>query len=188
VTSYWRRAAASVALLVGGAALGRLTAPHAVAAAAGTDAQVASANAVPGNPAAPTRADSTARPARGLSDTLPVHGEPTARLASRQESDVATIADANDAMRLLTRAQRDYQRAAAWLSEHDSTATTGTPQTLRARLAALDEVLPKLGEALHEAPQDPVINQYYLTASDVRESTLRQLGRALPVGVRLNGY
>jgi hypothetical protein len=59
---------------------------------------------------------------------------------------------------------------------------------LRARLAALDEVMPKVREALYEAPQDPMLNQYYLTTYEARESTLRQLARALPVGMRLNGF
>jgi hypothetical protein len=92
-------------------------------------------------------------------------------------------------MAVLAQAQRDYQRAAAWLSVHDTTmADPGAPEALRARLAALDGVMPTVREALREAPQDPVLNQVYLTAYDVRESTLRQLGRALPVGVRLEGY
>jgi hypothetical protein len=116
-----------------------------------------------------------------------VYGEPTARLASRVDEPVG-FRSVQEAMQTLTRAQREYQRAGAWLADHDSSAVTGNPKTLRARLAALDEVLPKFREALYEAPQDPVLNQYYLTAADVRASTLRQLGRALPVGVRLNGY
>jgi hypothetical protein len=34
---------------------------------------------------------------------------------------------------------------------------------------------------LFEAPQDPVLNQYYLAAYTAREATLRQLGESLPV-------
>jgi hypothetical protein len=98
------------------------------------------------------------------------------------------FATVEQASAVLTRAQRDYQRAAAFLAEHDSTTAVGSSEVLRARLAALDDVMPRVREALNEAPQDPVLNQVYLSAFDVRESTLRQLGRALPVGARVNGY
>lgn len=94
----------------------------------------------------------------------------------------------DEASQVLSQAQRDYQRAAAFLAEHDSTAVVGSSDVLRARLAALDDVMPRVREALNEVPQDPVLNQVYLTTYDVRESTLRQLGRTLPVGARVNGY
>lgn len=176
--TFLRRAAASVALLVGGAALGRVTAPAAGASSAPPATQVASAERETPAPAAmPT---SNVRPvSQGLSDSLPVWGEAGGR---------AGFGTVSDAMKALERAQREYQRAAAYLAEHDTGSVAGSPQILRARLAALDEVMPKVREALYEAPQDPVLNQYYMTTADVRESTLRQLGRALPVGVSLNGY
>ena len=100
----------------------------------------------------------------------------------------STFASVDQAAAVLTRAQRDYQRAAAFLAEHDSTSAVGSSEVLQARLAALDDMMPRVREALNEAPQDPVLNQVYLSAYDVRESTLRQLGRALPVGARVNGY
>ena len=100
----------------------------------------------------------------------------------------STFASVDQATAVLTQAQRDYQRAAAFLAEHDSTSAVGSSEVLRARLAALDDVMPRVREALNEAPQDPVLNQVYLSAYDVRESTLRQLGRTLPVGARVNGY
>jgi hypothetical protein len=92
-------------------------------------------------------------------------------------------------MRTLARAQREYQRAAAWLAANDSAgASAREPEALRTRLAALDEVMPHVRQALNAAPQDPVLNDYYAATYDARESTLRQLGRALPVGEKLNGY
>ena len=100
----------------------------------------------------------------------------------------STFASVDQASAVLARAQRDYQRAAAFLAEHDSTSAVGSSDVLRARLAALDDMMPRVREALNEAPQDPVLNQVYLSTYDVRESTLRQLGRALPVGARVNGY
>jgi hypothetical protein len=107
-------------------------------------------------------------------------------VADAGERGFRSVAEATGA---LVRAQRDYQRAAAWLAVHDTTgAEPGAPDALRARLAALDEVMPSVRQALREAPQDPVLNQVYLTTYDVRENTLRQLSRAMPVGVRLEGY
>ncbi|GLC26755.1 hypothetical protein [Roseisolibacter agri] len=100
----------------------------------------------------------------------------------------SSFASVDEASQVLARAQRDYQRAAVFLAEHDSSAAVGSSDVLRARLAALDDMMPRVREALNEAPQDPVLNQVYLTTYDVRESTLRQLGRTLPVGARVNGY
>ncbi len=190
------RAAASLALLVGGAAVGRLTAPGVQTAESRQRADVAAAS--PTTSASATGASATAEvraasdrgaatdasvrlAANGLSDTLPVYGEPAA-------GSMRAFASVADAMQALQQAQRDYQRAATYLDDHDDATSPAAPQLLRARLAALDEVMPKVREALYDAPQDPVLTQYYLTTADVRESTLRQLGRALPVGMRLNGY
>jgi hypothetical protein len=63
-----------------------------------------------------------------------------------------------------------------------------SPDTYRTRLAALDNVMTEMRSALHEAPQDPVINQYYLATVGAREATLRQLGTTLPAGARLNRF
>lgn len=208
-STMWRRAAASVALLVGGGAVGRATAPQVASVAAPTSAsasQVAAAsNALPNatpkatNDSVPNAAPNArqaevpnapatiaSRPTSvGLSDTLPVFGEPSARLASNAPTSFRSV---NEAVQYLNRAQRDYQRAASYLAEHDSGVVSGSPQVLTARLAAFDEVMPKVAEALREAPQDPVLNQFYLNTVDVRASTMRQLGRALPVGSKLTGY
>jgi hypothetical protein len=63
------------------------------------------------------------------------------------------------------------------------------PSQYRTRLAALDNVMAEIRGALKEAPQDPVINQYYLQTVGAREATLRQLGTTLrPAGVSLNRF
>ena len=94
-----------------------------------------------------------------------------------------------EAMAVLAAAQADYQRAATYLLAHDSTARDeNAPQIYRARLAALDGMAAVSRAALREAPQDPVINQYYLSTSGAREVTLRQLGASLPAGTRLASY
>ena len=131
-----------------------------------------------GHPALPTgQAESIATPGSfdGQRLTLPTGGAPG----------FASVTEASSA---LARAQRDYQRAAAFLAEHDTTALVGGSDALRARLAALDEVIPRVQQALYDAPQDPVLSQYYQATYEARETTLRQLGRALPMGVRLTGY
>jgi hypothetical protein len=119
----------------------------------------------------------------GREDARPSEGMLVSNVGERG---FRTVGEASAA---LVRAQRDYQRAAAWLAVHDTTgAEPGAPDALRARLAALDEVMPSVRQALRDAPQDPVLNHVYLTTYDVRENTIRALGRAMPVGVRLEGY
>jgi hypothetical protein len=104
------------------------------------------------------------------------------------QANASPFASVNDATAALARAQHEYQRAAAFLAEHDTTALVGGSDALRARLAALDEVIPRVQQALYDAPQDPVLSQYYEATYQARETTIRQLGRSLPVGVRLTGY
>lgn len=195
--SGWRRprslarVAAAAALLVGGAGLGRLSAeiPLPGRAESSADApglltgtsgagEAAFAAAGAGTSVEPGAGDAAS--ARGR-EVLTMDG--TILLVS--DAPFASVAEAG---RVLARAQRDYQRAAAYLAEHDSSAAVGDTRVLRARLAALEAMMPQVREALAETPQDPVLNQVYLTTYDVRESTLRQLGRVLPVGAQLNGY
>ena len=59
---------------------------------------------------------------------------------------------------------------------------------MRTRLAALDRARDVMGEALNEAPYDPVINGYYLTTLGQREATIRQLNTVLPASMRMTSY
>ncbi len=88
-------------------------------------------------------------------------------------------ASMEDASRALERAQQEYQRASMWLVNNDT--TVNAQAVYRARLAALDQMMTASRAGLYEAPQDPVLNQYYLAAYTAREATLRQLGASLPV-------
>lgn len=81
-----------------------------------------------------------------------------------------------------------YERAAAFLAQHDGAAGAGNPVAYRSRLAALDQVLSTTRQAMREAPHDPVINEYYLTTIGQREATLRQLNTALPASLRLDSF
>lgn len=87
---------------------------------------------------------------------------------------------------VLTRAQRDYERASLWLAANDT--ATHDSDVYRARLAALDQMMAASRAALREAPQDPVLNQYFLAAYTAREATLQALGGALPVDKTIERY
>lgn len=132
----WLRVAATLALVAGSAAAGRVS--------AGTDALPMGTVAV-------------------VADT-------------NTENDFESVADAS---MVLERAQRDYERASLWLASHDTTVNAQT--VYKARLAALEQMMLASRDGLYAAPQDPLLNQYYLAAYTAREATLRQLGASLSV-------
>ena len=139
------RIAAGLALIVGGGAVGRMTAPE-----------------------------------------LPGY-DPTSIAAA---APVASYRSPDDAVRALTVAQQQYQSAAAFLASQDTTSRfIGlNRETYEARLAALDEIAALTRAALYRAPQDPMLNQYYLTTLGAREATLRELGASMPDTRRLERY
>jgi hypothetical protein len=112
--------------------------------------------------------------------------------AEQGESNVSTnaaIKSPDEAWEVLNRSGAEYQRASAYLSSTGNVQTMPTePAQYRTRLAALDNVMQEMRGALKEAPQDPVINQYYRATVGVREATLRQLGTTLPAGAKLNRF
>ena len=88
-----------------------------------------------------------------------------------------------------TQSQTTYQTATAYLAQHDTVGqATESPSAMRARLAALDRARDVMGEALNEAPYDPVINGYYLTTQSQREATMRQLNTVMPASMRIGSY
>ncbi|MCE9601329.1 MAG: hypothetical protein K8S21_03830 [Gemmatimonadetes bacterium] len=150
-TQVWMmRAAAGLALVVGGAFVGRVTAGVPV----GT----------------------------GSFGNVPVEGRPLAAAPA--------FRSANDAMQVLTSAQQQYQDAAAFLASQDTSSRfVGMNQDLyQTRLDALDEIAAATRSALYRAPQDPMLNQYYLTTLGAREATLRQIGATMPATRRLERY
>jgi len=96
----------------------------------------------------------------------------------------------DEALRVLTAAQQQYQSAAAFLAAQDTTSRFigMNEDSYQARLAALDEIAAATRAALYRAPQDPMLNQYYLTTIGAREATLRQIGASLPDSRRLERY
>lgn len=137
------RIAAGFALLFGGAAVGRVTAPD----APGFDPMMASAP-------------------------------------------VANYGSPDEAIRALNVAQQQYSAAAAFLASQDTSSRfIGLNRdTYEARLAALDEIAALTRAALYRAPQDPMLNQYYLTTLGAREATLREIGAVMPDTRRLERY
>jgi hypothetical protein len=107
---------------------------------------------------------------------------PVASLPAFQSSD--------EAIRVLTSAQQQYQQAAAFLAAQDTSSRfIGMNQdAYQTRLAALDEIAAAARTALYRTPQDPMLNQYYLTTLGAREATLRQIGATLPASRRLERY
>lgn len=178
-SSRWMQAAAAFTLAIGGAAVGRVTAGAPLIPL--TQTASVSANAVSPNDGAsvaPTPVSATQQdPAAGA--------EEGASLASGS----APYNSPDAAWDALNRAGAEYQRASAYLSSSGATQPMPTePAQYRTRLAALDNVMQEMRGALKEAPQDPVINQYYRATVGVREATLRQLGTTLPAGAKLNRF
>jgi hypothetical protein len=85
--------------------------------------------------------------------------------------------------------QAVYQTATAYLAQQDtSTIAVDSPAAIRTRLAALDRATQAIGQALNDAPYDPVINGYYLSTLGQREATLRQLNTVMPASMRVTTY
>jgi hypothetical protein len=126
----------------------------------------------------------TAMP-RGLTEAG-VAGVPT--VANRDDS-MPIFHSAAEALATLNRAELEYRHATAYLvAQEPDTTTTDLRDAYRARLQALDEVAQTTRAALQEAPNDPVLNEYYLSTVGARSATLRQLNGALPVGMKLERY
>jgi hypothetical protein len=98
----------------------------------------------------------------------------------------STFTSAADAQAAMVRAQALYESAAGWLAVNDT--APHSSDVYRTRLAALDDMVAASREALRSAPQDPVLNQYFLSASSAREATIRQLGGVLPAMQSIDSY
>ena len=102
----------------------------------------------------------------------------------------AQYSNPSEALQALTVAQQQYQSAAAFLAAQDTNSRfVGMNQErYRARLDALDEIAATTRAALYRAPQDPMLNQYYLTTLGAREATLREIGATMPDTRRMERY
>ena len=117
-----------------------------------------------------------------ISDSTGSHGS-SVRIGGKPVSSTAS------ARKTLVQSQANYEQAAAFLAASDSEAPhVGDPATYRDRLTGLDDLTAASLNALKDAPQDPLLNQYFLSVAAAREATLQQLGNALPVGATLTSF
>lgn len=129
----------------------------------------AGADALPGLPGTP--ADPARRVAAILADSAPLPGS------------------SDEAMAVLSRAERDYRMATAFLASSAAPELgVDRPEVYQRRLAVMDEVASLTRAALAESPHDQVLNQYYLASLGAREATLRSLATALPTDARLSRF
>ena len=106
----------------------------------------------------------------------------TAALVS---NDTVPFGSTTEALQVLDRASSDYQRAIAYLAVNDSSTVPmrgrDAATVYQARLDALDRAAAQVRAALYRAPQDQVLNNYYMSTMGVRDYTLRQIREAVPV-------
>lgn len=81
---------------------------------------------------------------------------------------------AEEAAALLAAAEADYFRA---VSDYAALADGMEAVDPINRLAALEGILLTTGAALREAPADPVINNYHMTALGMRDALMRQISQ-----------
>jgi hypothetical protein len=103
---------------------------------------------------------------------------------------VSSFNTPDDAVKALSNSQQTYQSAAAYLAAQDTSShfIGLNENTYRTRLAALDDILAATRTALYQAPQDPVLNQYYQGTLTARQATLVQLRGVMPVSARKGSY
>lgn len=154
----WARRAAAAVLMIG---------TGAVAGRVSTGMSVADAVALRSTPAA----SGTERP-----EIVPVGNTPP------------TFASADEALAQLQQAQRAYDEAATWLSAHDTTSSERSSDQYRTRLAALDLASETFEQALTDAPEDPILNQYFMATMSAREVAIRRLGTTMPASMRVGRF
>ena len=103
---------------------------------------------------------------------------------------VSSFQTPDDAVKALSLSQQTYQSAAAYLAAQDTNShfIGLNVNTYRTRLTALDDILATTRAALYQAPQDPVLNQYYQGTLSARQTTLVQLRGVMPVLARKGSY
>jgi hypothetical protein len=101
----------------------------------------------------------------------------------------------DDARATLHSAEEMYGGALLWLAAHDSAlaprqmdGAAAAASNYRQRLEVLDAAMATARRALYEAPDDPVMNRYYLATLGAREVTLRRLTTVLPASQQVLEY
>jgi hypothetical protein len=113
-------------------------------------------------------------------------------VASRPVPEVDTTAPAEftsaaEALNVFLRAQRDLERSAAYLETTDRS-SEASPSAVWARLAALEEIRSASIAGLRDAPTDPLLNNIYVSTLNASQSTMRELSRVVPAGMKVTRY
>jgi len=110
-------------------------------------------------------------------------------------TNVAQFRTAEEARATLHSAEQIYSGALLWLAAHDSAlaprqlaGSEAAATNYRERLEVLDAAMASARRALYEAPDDPVMNRYYLATLGAREVTLRRLTTVLPASQQVLEY
>jgi hypothetical protein len=108
---------------------------------------------------------------------------------------VSTLQNAEQARTMLRTAEESYAQALGFLAANDSAmaprqivGATRAEQQYRERLEVLDAAMSQARQALYEAPDDPVMNRYYLATMGAREVLLRRLTSVLPATQQVVEY
>ena len=155
----WMQAAAAVLIAVGGIAVGRYSFQP-----TGTEQKVAQIA-----PAGQT-ASISQTPAIDVST-----------------SGAAAFKSADEAWAVLNRAGEEYQKASAYLNGLQTARSDSLP-IYQTRLDALNQVMRATESARERAPNDPVINQYYLATMGAQEATKQQLHTAQMIAPKPKGF
>ena len=131
--------------------------------------------------------------ATGLSATGLLSGAPQA--APMTATAVANFRSPEEARSTLRSAEEVYSNAMMWLATNDSALaprlSEGSAEAAlnyRQRLEVLDAAMSTARRAIYEAPDDPVMNRYYLATLGAREVTLRRLTTVLPASQQVLEY
>ena len=110
-------------------------------------------------------------------------------------TDVAQFRTPDEARTTLHSAEQVHSGALLWLAEHDSAmaprqlaGSEAAAMNYRERLEVLDGAMATARRALYEAPDDLVMNRYYLATLGAREVTLRRLTTVLPASQQVLEY
>ena len=124
------------------------------------------------------------------SPVLPLGGGRAGMAVSPVANTATGFKSQEDAIQVMMASQQSYQNAAAFLAAQDTSQhfTGLNTDAYRTRLAALDEMTAASRTGLYRAPQDPLLNQYYLAFQAAREQTLQQLQVSLPSKRQLGRY
>lgn len=103
-------------------------------------------------------------------------------------SPVTEFASPSQALQALNTAYAQYSSAATYLAANDTLNSGEAFDRFRTRLAFLDNVARSTRAALQEAPQDPLINQFYVSTLGARDATLHRMGQVLPANYSLGRW